>query len=84
MLRSARLPPAVAAGDVAGEPYVTDFFGGTAGSYTSNWRSMDVNQVLGAITPVVPATRLAVPPPRPAPSSLWARQYGVFLRPMGW
>jgi len=64
-------------------PYVGDFFGGTAPGYTTNWRDMNVNQVLGAITPVVLT-------PRPSqfanglPTQFaYGAQYGVFLTPYG-
>lgn len=64
-------------------PYVGDFFGGTAGGYTSNWRTMDVNQVLGAITPVVLTTRPSqFANGLPAQFALGS-QYGVFLTPYG-
>jgi TonB-dependent receptor len=38
-------------------PYVGDFFGGQADGYTSAWRSVNVRQVLAAITPVNTAIR---------------------------
>ena len=64
-------------------PYVADFFGGTAGGYTSNWRSMDVNQVLGAITPVVLTTRPSQFANGLPPQFAMGEQYGVFLTPYG-
>lgn len=64
-------------------PYIGDFFGGTAAGYTQNWRNLDVNQVLGAITPVLLT-------PRPTATSnglpgqfVYGQQYGVFLTPYG-
>ena len=64
-------------------PYIGDFFGGAAAGYTQNWRDLDVNQVLGAITPVNLAPR-----PTAASNGLPAQfavgqQYGVFLTPYG-
>jgi TonB-dependent receptor len=66
-------------------PYVNDFFGGTAGGYTNNWRGLDVNQVLGAITPVVLTTRPTGTSPINGlpPQFAFGTQYGVFLTPYG-
>lgn len=63
-------------------PYVGDFFGGTAGGYTSNWRNLDVNQVLGAITPVNTAPRTTANP-NGLPGQFVFGSGGVFLTPYG-
>ncbi|NYT40830.1 TonB-dependent receptor [Sphingomonas sp. R-74633] len=63
-------------------PYVGDFFGGTAGGYTSNWRGLDVNQVLGAITPVNTAPRTTANP-NGLPGQFVFGSGGVFLTPYG-
>ena len=63
-------------------PYVNDFFGGTAGGYTSNWRGMDVNQVLSAITPVNTAPRTTANP-NGLPGQFVFGSGGVFLTPYG-
>lgn len=64
-------------------PYVTDFFGGTAGGYTQNWRNLDINQVLGAITPVNTAPRTTANPNGLPGQFVIGNQYGVFLTPYG-
>ena len=33
-------------------PFIGDFFGGDAAGYTQNWRAVDINKVLAALTPV--------------------------------
>jgi TonB-dependent receptor len=56
-------------------PYASDFFGGAAPGYTQSWRTLNVDQVLGAVTPVnlnsLPGQFII------APNS------GVFLTPYG-
>jgi TonB-dependent receptor len=64
-------------------PYADDFFGGTAAGYTQNWRTLDVNQVLGAITPVNTAPRTATNPNGLPGQFAYGAQYGVFLTPYG-
>jgi TonB-dependent receptor len=64
-------------------PYIGDFFGGTAGGYTSNWRGLDVNQVLSAITPVNTAPRTTANPNGLPGQFVYGQQYGVFLTPYG-
>jgi TonB-dependent receptor len=65
-----------------GIPYAGDFFGGTAGGYTRNWRDMDIGQVLGAITPVNTGPRSATNP-NGLPGQFVFGSGGVFLTPYG-
>ncbi len=60
---------------VEAEPAASDFFGGHAGGYTSNWMRANINKVLAAITPINPATL-------PAQFTLDPTT-GVFLTPYG-
>jgi TonB-dependent receptor len=64
-------------------PYVSDFFGGRADGYTTNWRSLDVNQVMSAITPVNTAPRSTANPNGLPGQFVYGDQYGVFLTPYG-
>ncbi|MES2449607.1 MAG: TonB-dependent receptor [Pseudomonadota bacterium] len=64
-------------------PYLSDFFGGTAGGYTSAWRSLDVGQVLGAITPVNTQPRTTANPNGLPGQFVIAPGSGVFLTPYG-
>jgi TonB-dependent receptor len=65
-------------------PYLNDFFGGTAPGYDSAWRSLDVNQILNAITPVNTQPRTtANPNGLPPPQFVIAPGSGVFLTPYG-
>lgn len=63
-------------------PYIGDFFGGTAGGYTSNWRDMNIEQVLGAITPVNTGPRTTANP-NGLPGQFVYGSGGVFLTPYG-
>jgi TonB-dependent receptor len=64
-------------------PYVNDFFGGTAGGYTSVWRSLNVDQVLGAITPVNTQPRTTANPNGLPGQFIVSPGSGVFLTPYG-
>ncbi|MFA6118081.1 MAG: TonB-dependent receptor [Sphingomonas sp.] len=64
-------------------PYVGDFFGGTAAGYTSVWRSLNVDQVLGAITPVNTQPRTTANPNGLPGQFVIAPGSGVFLTPYG-
>jgi TonB-dependent receptor len=64
-------------------PYASDFFGGTAPGYTQNWRTLDINQVLSAITPVNTAPRTTANPNGLPGQFVFGQQYGVFLTPYG-
>ncbi|MGH6616688.1 TonB-dependent receptor [Sphingomonas sp.] len=65
-------------------PYVNDFFGGTAGGYTSAWRSLSVDQVLAAITPVNTLPRNTTTNPNGLPGQfVIGPGTGVFLTPYG-
>jgi hypothetical protein len=57
-------------------PYASDFFGGKAGGYTTAWRTVDINQVLEALTPVDVSK---LPGQFGTPNSP-----GVFLSLLGW
>ncbi|MBB4837113.1 TonB-dependent receptor [Sphingomonas kyeonggiensis] len=63
-------------------PYVSDFFGGTAGGYTQNWRDLNINQVLGAVTPVNTGPRTTANP-NGLPGQFVYGSGGVFLTPYG-
>lgn len=63
-------------------PYANDFFGGTAGGYTQNWRNLDINQVLGAVTPVNTGPRTTANP-NGLPGQFVYGSGGVFLTPYG-
>lgn len=60
-------------------PYVGDFFGGEAGGYTSAWRSVNVRQVLAAITPVNTSLRSPTNPNGVTNQFLLDPGSGVFL-----
>jgi TonB-dependent receptor len=64
-------------------PYAGDFFGGTAPGYTQNWRTLDINQVLSAVTPVNTAPRTTANPNGLPGQFVFGQQYGVFLTPYG-
>lgn len=64
-------------------PYIDDFFGGTASGYTRNWRDIDIERVLGAITPVNTAPRTTANPNGLPGQFVFGQQYGVFLTPYG-
>lgn len=64
-------------------PYVGDFFGGQADGYTSAWRSVNVRQVLSAITPVNTALRSATNPNGVTNQFLLDPSAGVFLTTYG-
>ncbi|WP_428149751.1 TonB-dependent receptor [Brevundimonas sp.] len=64
-------------------PYVGDFFGGQAGGYTQAWRSVNVRQVLAAITPVNTALRTATNPNGLTNQFLLDPTTGVFLTTYG-
>lgn len=64
-------------------PYLGDFFGGTAGGYTQAWRTVDVNGVLSAITPVNTAPRTTANPTGLPGQFIIAPGSGVFITPYG-
>jgi TonB-dependent receptor len=65
-------------------PYIGDFFGGTAPGYDQAWRSLDVGQILAAITPVNTAPRVTGTNPNGLPGQfVIAPNSGVFLTPYG-
>ena len=64
-------------------PYVSDFFGNTADGYTTNWRGLNVNQVLTAITPVNTSPRSTSNPNGLPGQFVIAPGTGVFLTPYG-
>nr|WP_299914159.1 TonB-dependent receptor [Sphingomonas bacterium] len=64
-------------------PYLNDFFGGTAPGYDSAWRSLDVNQILTAITPVNTQPRTTANPNGLPGQFVIAPGTGVFLTPYG-
>lgn len=64
-------------------PYVGDFFGGAAPGYDTAWRSLNVNQVLGAITPVNTQPRTSANPNGLPGQFVIAPNSGVFLTPYG-
>jgi TonB-dependent receptor len=65
-------------------PYIGDFFGGTAPGYDQAWRSLDVGQILAAITPVNTAPRVTATNPNGLPGQfVIAPNSGVFLTPYG-
>ncbi len=64
-------------------PYTGDFFGGTAPGYTQSWRSLNVDQILGVITPVNTAPRSATNPNGLPGQFVIGDAYGVFLTPYG-
>ncbi|MDG2535566.1 TonB-dependent receptor [Sphingomonas sp. HITSZ_GF] len=63
-------------------PYVGDFFGGTANGYTANWRDLNIQQVLSAITPVNTNPRTTANP-NGLPGQFVYGSGGVFLTPYG-
>jgi len=64
-------------------PYVGDFFGGEADGYTSAWRSVNVSQVLAAITPVNTSLRSPTNPNGVTNQFLLDPGAGVFLTTYG-
>ena len=65
-------------------PYLADFFGGAAPGYDQAWRSLNVGQILGAITPVNTAPRNTATNPNGLPGQfIIAPNSGVFLTPYG-
>ncbi len=64
-------------------PYAADFFGGKAPGYSPNWRTLDVNQVLAAITPVNTAPRSGANPNGLPAQFAFDPANGVFLTPYG-
>ncbi len=64
-------------------PYIGDFFGGEAEGYTSAWRSVNVRQVLAAITPVNTAPRTATNPNGVTNQFVLDPATGVFLTTYG-
>ncbi|RZJ06187.1 MAG: TonB-dependent receptor [Brevundimonas sp.] len=64
-------------------PYVDDFFGGEAAGYTSAWRSVNVQQVLAAITPVNTTLRSPANPNGVTNQFLLDPATGVFLTSYG-
>ncbi|MDB5709957.1 MAG: TonB-dependent receptor [Sphingomonas bacterium] len=65
-------------------PYIGDFFGGTAPGYDQAWRTLNVGQILAAITPVNTDPRNTVTNPNGLPGQfVIAPNSGVFLTPYG-
>jgi TonB-dependent receptor len=64
-------------------PYVSDFFGGNAPGYDQLWRTVDVSQVLAAITPVNTQPRTTANPNGLPGQFVIASGSGVFLTPYG-
>lgn len=64
-------------------PFTSDFFGGQAPGYTSNWRTVDVDQVLSAITPVNTQPRTTANPNGLPAQFAYDPANGVFLTPYG-
>lgn len=64
-------------------PYAADFFGGRASGATSAWRSVDVAQVLAAVTPVNTQPRSASNPDGLPGQFVADPATGVFLTPYG-
>lgn len=64
-------------------PYIGDFFGGTAGGYTQAWRTVDINGVLSAITPVNTNPRTTANPTGLPGQFTIAPGSGVFITPYG-
>lgn len=64
-------------------PFAADFFGGKAPGYSSNWRTLDVGQVLAAITPVNTAPRSTSNPNGLPAQFAFDPSLGVFLTPYG-
>ena len=78
-INMAGLTPSVSEGN----PYVSDFFGGEAGGYTSNWRSVNVARTLAAILPVNTGLRTATNPNGVTNQFLLDPATGVFLTTYG-
>ncbi len=68
---------------VAGEPLCRRFLRRHRGGYTSVWRSLNVDQVLGAITPVNTQPRTTANPNGLPGQFVIAPGSGVFLTPYG-
>jgi TonB-dependent receptor len=64
-------------------PFASDFFGGQAPGYTTNWRTVDVDQVLAAVTPVNTQPRSATNPNGLPAQFAFDPTNGVFLTPYG-
>jgi len=64
-------------------PYTSDFFGGTAPGYDQAWRTVNINAVLAAITPVNTAPRTPANPNGLPGQFAIAAGSGVFLTPYG-
>ena len=64
-------------------PYIGDFFGNTAPGYDQAWRSLNVSQILAAITPVNTAPRTTANPNGLPGQFLITSNSGVFLTPYG-
>jgi len=64
-------------------PFASDFFGGRAPGYTTNWRTLDINQVLTAITPVNTQPRTTANPNGLPAQFAFDPANGVFLTPYG-
>jgi TonB-dependent receptor len=64
-------------------PYASDFFGGNAPGYSANWRTLDINQVLAAITPVNTKPRSTSNPNGLPAQFAFDPSLGVFLTPYG-
>ncbi|HMI18836.1 MAG TPA: TonB-dependent receptor [Sphingomonas sp.] len=64
-------------------PYISDFFGNHADGYTQAWRTLDIQQILGAITPVNTAPRTTANPNGLPGQFVFDAKNGVFLTPYG-
>lgn len=64
-------------------PYISDFFGGQAPGYDQAWRTVNISQVLAALTPVNTAPRTSANPNGLPGQFVIAPGTGVFLTPYG-
>jgi TonB-dependent receptor len=64
-------------------PYASEFFGGNASGFTSNWRNLNIAQTLATITPVNTDPRSATNPNGLPLQFTGGPETGVFLTPYG-
>jgi len=64
-------------------PYASEFFGGNASGFTSNWRNLDIQRTLALITPVNTNLRSATNPNGLPAQFMGGPETGVFLTPYG-
>ena len=64
-------------------PYASEFFGGNAPGFTTNWRNLDILRTLAMITPVNTDLRSATNPNGLPAQFMGGPETGVFLTPYG-